>query len=230
MTPRRAATAGIGLAAVAPALLMAAAAPAALPLAPRAGDIALPPPQTQGGKPLLQALAERRSSRAFVPQAVPPQLLANLLWSAFGVNRPGGGGRTAPSAHDQQEIDVYLINAEGAFRYAARPPHRLERVGTTDLRAGADSQGLARAAPMTLLYVADDRRMTDRDDEATRRFYAAADAGVIAQNVYLFCASEGLATVVFISFDRERLAPALALAPKQRILLAQAVGYPKGSL
>ena len=193
-------------------------------------SIALPPAQTGGGKPLMQALAERHSTRSFAPQALPPQVLANLLWSAFGVNRPasaGMGGRTAPSAHDQQEIDIYLMAADGIFRYIAKPPHRLERVGTADLRAGADSQGLARAAPLTLLYVADDRRMTDRDDESTRRFYAAVDAGAIVQNVYLFCASEQLATVAFISVHRERLAAALGLAATQRIVLAQAVGYPK---
>jgi nitroreductase len=192
--------------------------------------ITLPAPQSSGGKPLLQALAERRSTRSFAPQPLPPPLLANLLWAAFGVNRPAGagvGGRTAPSAHDQQEIDVYLISADGSFRYVAKPPHRLERIGTADLRAGADSQGLARAAPLTLLYVADERRMTERDDAPTRRFYAAVDAGTIAQNVYLFCASEQLATVVFISFHRDRLARALGLAATQHIVLAQAVGYAK---
>lgn len=193
----------------------------------------LPAPQTVGGKPLMQALAERRSSRSFASAPLSQQLRANLLWAAFGVNRPagaGGGGRTAPSAHDQQEIDIYLLDAEGAFRYVATPPHRIERVSALDLRTGADNQGLARAAPLTLLYVADDRRMTPRDSEATRRFYAAADAGAIAQNVYLFCASEGLATVAFISFHRERLARALALDPAQRIVLAQAVGWPQGRL
>jgi nitroreductase len=201
-----------------------------LGVAAAATTIALPPPQSSGGKPLMQALAERHSTRSFAPRPLPPQLLANLLWSAFGVNRPasaGMGGRTAPSAHDQQEIDVYLITADGSFRYLASPPHRLERIGIADLRMDADSQGLARAAPLTLLYVADDRRMTDRDDEPTRRFYAAVDAGAIVQNVYLFCASEQLATVAFISLHRERLGRALGLAATQRIVLAQAVGYPK---
>ena len=194
--------------------------------------IALPAPQTIGGMPLLQALAERHSTRSFAPRPLEPQRLANLLWASFGVNRPasggqrGQGGRTAPSAHDQQEIDVYLLDADGSFRYIAKPPHRLERVGRADLRADADSQGLARAAPLTLLYVADERRMSDRDDAPTRRFYSGVDAGAIAQNVYLYCASEGLATVVFISFHRERLARALGLAATQHIVLAQAVGYP----
>jgi nitroreductase len=220
----------IGLRHVLPHALVAALAAAVVAGATAQTAIALPPPQASGGKPLLQALAERHSTRSFAPQPLPPQVLADLLWSAFGVNRPasaGVGGRTAPSAHDQQEIDVYLIAADGSFRYLAKRPHRLERVGTADVRADADSQGLARTAPLTLLYVADDRRMSARDDEPTRRFYVGVDAGAIAQNVYLFCASEQLATVAFISFHRERLSQALGLAVTQRIVLAQAVGYPK---
>lgn len=189
-------------------------------------DMALPPPQTDGGKALMQALKERRSTRSFSPRPLSPQLLSNLLWSAFGINRPASGGRTAPSAHDWQEIDVYVATAEGVFVYE---PKRLalRRVSDQDVRANADSQGLGRAAPLLLLFVSDARRMRG-DDEPTRRFYAAIDTGFIAQNVYLFCASEGLATVAYISFHRDGLSRALHLAPSQNIVLAQSVGHMKG--
>lgn len=183
----------------------------------------LPPPQTDGGMPLMRALKERRTQRAFAERPLAKQTVSNLLWAAFGVNRPASGGRTAPSAHDQQEIAVYVAAAEGLFLYDA-PGHRLARVSGEDLRALTGTQAHAREAPLTLVYVADERRM--RDDESWKRFYAAADSGFIAQNVYLFCASEGLATVVFAAIDRERLAQAMQLAPTQRIVLAQSVGYP----
>jgi len=191
-----------------------------------ATETTLEPPQTDGGRPLMQALKERRSARSFDTRPVAAQTLSNLLWAAFGVNRPATGGRTAPSAHDQQEVEVYAVLADGSYRYDARA-HRLERISADDLRPLAGTQGFVRDAPLTLIYVADERRMTPRDDEATRRFYAAADSGFIAQNVYLFCASEKLATVVFAAIDRERLASALRLAGSQRIVLAQSVGYPK---
>ena len=202
------------------ATLLTAGAAIAAPL----GDGALPPPQTEGGMPLMRALKERHTVRAFDSRPLAMQSVSNLLWAAFGVNRPASGGRTAPSAHDQQEIDVYVATADGVFLYdAAR--HWLTRVRNEDLRALTGTQSHAREAPLTLVYVAEERRM--RDDETWRRFYAAADSSFIAQNVYLFCASEGLGTVVFASIERERLASAMRLAPSQRIVLAQSVGYPK---
>ena len=172
----------------------------------------------------MRALKERRTQRAFSAQPLATQTVSNLLWAAFGVNRPATGGRTAPSAHDQQEFTVYAASAEGLFAYDAQR-HALSRVGSDDLRALTGTQPHVREAPLTLVYVADERRM--RDDETWRRFYAATDSGFIAQNVYLYCASEGLATVVFAAIDRERLAAAMRLAPTQRIVLAQSVGHPK---
>jgi nitroreductase len=185
---------------------------------------ALPPAQTDGGMPLMRALKERRTVREFDNRPLATQTVSNLLWAAFGVNRPANGGRTAPSAHDQQEIEIYVATAEGLFVYDA-VRHRLARVRGDDLRPLTGTQAHAREAPLTLVYVANERRM--RDDETWRRFYAAADSGFIAQNVYLFCASEGLGTVVFAAIERERLAQAMQLAPSQRIVLAQSVGYPR---
>jgi SagB-type dehydrogenase family enzyme len=187
-------------------------------------ETVLPPAQTDGGKPLMQALKERRTTRSFAEQALPRQVLSNLLWAAFGINRPENDHRTAPSARNWQEIDVYVALREGLFVYEAKA-HALKRVAAQDLRALAGTQAHAREAPLTLVYVADERRMS-RADEETRRTFAAADTGFIAQNVYLFCASEGLGSVVFASIDREAFARAAGLRADQRITLAQSVGYP----
>ena len=208
-------------------LLGAAAAPvglaAAAAMAQEAGEGRLPAPQADGGLPLMQALTRRRTTRSFARQVLPPQVLSNLLWAAFGVNRPDGH-RTAPSARNWQEIDIYVAMASGAYVYDAKA-HALQRVLPQDVRALAGTQAHARNAPLTLVYVADARRMGGASDEG-RTELAAADTGFIAQNAYLFCASEGLATVVFASIDRERLAQALKLDRAQRVVLAQSIGYP----
>jgi nitroreductase len=187
-------------------------------------DLRLPAAQTEGGKPLMQALKERHTTRSFAAQPLPPQVLSNLLWAAFGINRPDGH-RTAPSARNWQEIDVYVALPEGLFVYDAAA-HGLKRVASGDLRVRIGSQPHSREAPVTLVYVADGQRMRGADAES-RRTYAAADTGFIAQNVYLFCASEGLASVVFAMVDRERFAEAAALRSDQFITLAQSVGYPR---
>jgi SagB-type dehydrogenase family enzyme len=193
-------------------------------VAAQTAEIILSAPQTEGGKPLMQALKERRTTRSFADQPLAPQQLSNLLWAAFGVNR-ADGHRTAPSARNWQEIDVYVALASGLYVYDGKG-HALRRVLAQDVRALAGTQAHAREAPVTLIYVADDRRMGSADEQ-TRRMYAAADTGFIAQNVYLYCASEGLGTVVFASIDRERFAQAAELQPEQRIVLAKSVGYPK---
>lgn len=185
----------------------------------------LPKPQTEGGRPLMETLKKRASSRDFRPEKLSPQVLSNLLWAAFGVNRPESGGRTAPSAHNWQEIDVYVATAEGLYLFDAKT-HGLKVVFSEDIRAKAGLQSFVAEAPLNLVYVADLRKMHGAS-EADKDFYSAADAGFISQNVYLFCASEGLATVVRGSIDRQTLAQAMRLHPKQRIILAQSVGYPK---
>lgn len=185
--------------------------------------IELPKPQTEGGKPLMQALRERRSAREFSSQELPPQTLSNLLWAAFGVNRPDGR-RTAPSARNMQEIDLYVALPQGLFLYDAKA-HRLTPIVAEDLRPLTGTQPFVAQAPLNLVYVADYARMGQGSEES-RIFYSAADTGFIAQNVYLFCASEGLATVVRALIDREKLAARMKLRPDQRIVLAQTVGYP----
>lgn len=186
--------------------------------------VVLPPPQTDGGQPLMQALRARRTTRQFSPKKLPLQVLSNLLWAGFGVNRPENGHRTAPSALNAQELDLYVITAEGAFLYEPGP-HQLRPVAAGDLRALTGSQPFVTEAPLAVVFVADLARLA-RAKPQDREFYAAVDTGYVSQNIYLFCASEGLATVVH-DLERAPLAKALQLRPEQKIILAQAVGYPK---
>jgi nitroreductase len=188
--------------------------------------IALPPPQMEGGTPIMQALKARRSSREFSPEPLPAQILSNLLWAAFGINRPESGGRTAPSAHNWQEIDIYVATAAGLSLFDANT-HALQTVLSQDIRALTGTQGFVPQAPVQLIYVADLSRMGHATSEADKHFYAPADTGFISQNVYLYCASAGLATVVRESIDKLTLAAAMQLRPEQQIILAQSVGYPK---
>jgi SagB-type dehydrogenase family enzyme len=195
--------------------------------AQEAGVVKLPPVETAGGMPLMQALKARHSTREFSGKPVPQQALSNLLWAATGVNRPATGQRTAPSAHDWREIDVVVITAEGAFRYDP-PAHALKRVAAGDIRALAGVQDFVAGVPLNLVYVADLDRMSGASADE-KAFYSATDAGFIAQNVYLYCASAGLAAVVRGLLDREALGAALGLGKHQRVILAQSVGYPAGS-
>jgi len=187
--------------------------------------IQLPAPQMDGGKPLMQVLKERASARAFSPEKLPPQTLSNMLWAAFGVNRPASGGRTAPSANNSQDMDVYVATADGLFLYDAKA-HALKQILAEDIRALAGRQAFVKDAPVNLIYVSDLSKMTRAAPE-DKEFYAAAHTGFISQNVYLFCASEGLATVVRAMIDRPALAKAMGLRPDQKITLAQTVGYPR---
>lgn len=186
--------------------------------------IRLPPPQIEGGMPLMQALKERHSTREFSNKPLPMQLLSNLLWAASGVNRPDSGKRTAPTARDMREIQLYVALAEGTYLFDPQA-HVLNRVSERDLRELTGSQEFVGQAPLNLVYVANTNTMDT--DEANTRFYSATDTGFMAQNVYLYCASAGLATVVRGSLDRKALATALKLSPQQQITLAQTVGYPK---
>lgn len=188
--------------------------------------VKLPPPETAGGMPLMEALKARHSTREFASKPLPRQVLADLLWAAGGVNRPPTGQRTAPSAHDWREIDVIAVTAEGAYRYDA-PSHTLVRVAAGDLRALTGVQDFVASAPLNLVYVADFDRMSGASAE-DKAFYSATDAGFMAQNVYLYCASAGLAVVVRGLVDREALAAALGLKRHQRVILSQTVGYPGG--
>jgi len=187
--------------------------------------VQLAPPQLDGGKPLMQALKERKTSREFSGEPLPAQTLSNLLWAAFGINRLDSGRRTAPSAVNWQEVDLYVVTAGGTYLYEAKT-RALTPVVAGDLRALTGRQAFAKDAPVTLVYVADYARM-GRASQEEKDFYAPADTGFISQNVYLFCASEGLVTGVRAMIDRPALAKALKLRADQKIVLAQSVGFPR---
>jgi len=187
--------------------------------------IDLPKPQIDQGRPLMQVLKDRASSREFSAEKIPIQVLSNLLWAAFGVNRPDSGKRTAPSARNWQEIDIYVATAEGLYLFDAKS-HSLQHVISEDIRAMTGTQSFAKEAPVNLVYVADTSKIGGAKPE-DRDIYAGADTGHISQNVYLYCASEGLATVVRGSIDRDTLSKVMKLRPDQKVILAQTVGYPK---
>jgi SagB-type dehydrogenase family enzyme len=187
-------------------------------------DIALPAPRTQGGKPLMQALMARQSSRAFGVEKLPLQVVSDLLWAAAGINRPDSGKRTAPSAMNWQEIEVYAVMEEGAYLYDAKA-NSLKAIVAGDLRGLTGGQEFVAKAPLNLVYVADTTKIT-RASSDDQPLYLGADTGFISANVYLFCASEGLATVVRGSVDRLPLAAALKFPEQKRIIFAQTVGYP----
>jgi hypothetical protein len=211
----------------------AAAGPASGPAADLQ-PLLLPKPETDGGKSVLAALRERRTTRSIGAQKLPPQMLSNLLWAAFGVNREKGAfgkpGRTAPSASNSQEIDLYVALPEGVYLYEAIP-HRLTPVVAGDFRARS-GRGAAAAAPVNIFYVADlsryvlegnpDRRIND--PEVQKSYYYCA-TGLVAQSVYLFAASQGLAAW-FHNCDKTNTAREFKLRPEQRVLFAQTVGYP----
>ncbi len=177
-----------------------------------------------GGKPLLEALHQRQTIREINTDPLPNGVLGNLLWAAFGINRPQNDHRTAPSAMNSQEIDVYVARADGVYLYEPKP-HQLKPIAALDLRAKTSGQPFATNAPVTLIFVANLSRL-DKARPETRLIYANFDAGCISQNVYLFCASEGLATVVH-DLDRSPLQNAMRLSPEQHIIMAQAVGWPR---
>lgn len=187
----------------------------------------LPAPERTGGKPLMQALSERMSDRSFSDTELTDQELSNLLWAANGVNREKRGGRTVPSAFDLKEIDILVAKRDGVFLYNAHK-NSLEKFLADDIRQYTGKQSFTQEAPINLIYVAHYGRMKHpflADEQ--KDFYAAVDTGFISQNVYLYCASQGLSTVVLGWVDKEELHARLGLDKNQKVILTQPVGYPK---
>ena len=185
--------------------------------------IKLPAAQKEGGKPLMQVLNERKSTREFSTEKLPLQVLSNMLWAAWGINRPDGR-RTAPSAVNWQEVDMYVAMEEGLYLYDAKE-HVLNLVLAKDIRAATGMQDFVKDVPVNLIFVADLSKITASDSEKV--FYSAIDTGFISQNVYLFCASEGLATVVRNLVDKPALSKIMNLKSNQIIVITQSVGYPQ---
>lgn len=206
--------------------LLAGAALAAMPMAATRAQEAriLPAPRKEGGIPLIQALQRRRSTREYLPRPLSAQLLSDLLWAAYGINR-ASGDRTAPYWRHIMVVDVYAAMADGVWLYDPKQ-HALRLHLTDDIRAQTGTQDFVATAPLNLVYVAHGERMADISPEE-RRLYASVDAAFAGQNVYLFCASEGLATVFRGGIDYKRLNQAMRLGDGQFVTFAQTVGYPR---
>lgn len=183
----------------------------------------LPPPRSEGGMPLMSALKLRRSTRAYSTRPLALQTLSDLLWAAFGINRPSGD-RTAPYWRHIMVIDIYAAMADGVWRYEPKA-HSLQPHLQVDVRADTGLQEFVAAAPLNLVYVAHGERLTELTPDE-RRLYSSVDTGFIGQNVYLFCASAGLASVFRGAIDYPKLARALQLPEQQFVTFAQTVGYP----
>ncbi|MFC1550975.1 nitroreductase family protein [Candidatus Latescibacterota bacterium] len=185
--------------------------------------IQLPEPEKTGGLPLMDALMSRTSTREYSTEKLPMQEISNILWSAWGFNRPDQNLRTAPSSSNRQEMSVYAILEEGVYRYDARENTLIQTVAG-DIRKAAGKQDFVYTAPLNLVFIADLTKMTQNTRES-KIITAAADAAFCSQNVYLYCASRGLGTVVRGWFDREPFREALQLGDDQYITWAQTVGY-----
>jgi SagB-type dehydrogenase family enzyme len=186
--------------------------------------IKLPQPQKTGGMPLMDALSNRKTSREYSLKELDLQTISNLLWAANGINRPEQSLRTAPSAVNWQEINIYVCLAKGVYVYNALE-NQLDFYMNGDIREATGRQPFVKDAPVNLVFVADFTKMGDRTEEV-KHWYSAADAAFIAQNIYLFCASDGLATVVRGAVDKAELKTVMKLPEHMHVVLAQTVGYP----
>ena len=186
-----------------------------------AADLALPAPVKTGGAPLMQALGARRSARDYKQGELSRETLSSLLWAADGINRPDGR-RTAPTGLNVQDIDIYVMLPDGVYRYDAKA-HALVSVNPGDHRAAAGRQDFTHTAPLNLFYVQNLSRAMKADETNTAR-HGGIHTGAIMQNVYLFCAQEGLGCVARDYIDRLALAKVLKLNANQRIILGQTVG------
>lgn len=185
--------------------------------------IKLPAPQMDGGKPLMKALKERKSTREFSEKKLSDQVLSNLLWAGCGINRPETTGRTTPSPMNVQDMEIYVALEDGFYLYDAKS-NELKLIVDKDLRADTGSQPFVAKAPVNLVYVSDYSKFEKFKELQDQ--WAGVDCGAIMQNVYLFCSSEDLVTVVRGSLDKDALAKKISLPDTKKIILAQTVGYP----
>jgi nitroreductase len=192
-------------------------------------DITLPAPNKTGGKPLMQALNERQSIRTFTKENLTTQQLSDLLWAGWGINRPADKKRTAPSSRNMQEIDVYVALSGGLYLYDPEL-NTLKQIHNRDIRKVCGTQDFVADAPVNLVFVADMAKLGKKEGDEIKDsdlLSSWANTGFIAQNVYLYCASENLGCVVRGLVPKDKLAPEMGLRSNQVIILAQTVGIPQ---
>ena len=187
-----------------------------------AQDIKLPAPDTKGGKPLMECMTLRKSSRSFSSKKLSPQILSNIFYAADGISRKDGR-KTVPTARNVQNQMIYAATADGSWLYLPKT-HTLKKLGSKDIRSVCGKQGFHADAPLVLIYVAEPAKIGNTPEQ--QQNFAANHAGYASQNVYLYAASEGLATVVCAMVDREALAKALDLPVSRQIMYSQPIGYP----
>ena len=191
------------------------------------GGTGLPEPEKGGGMSLLEALSLRRSIRLYSDKPLEEEKLSTLLWCGFGINRPDSGGHTAPSWHGSVETDIYVADANGVRKFDPAT-QATSAVLTEDIRKNTSPEPFVAIAPIVLIYVADRARMYKASDEEQIQA-AHVDAAIVAQNIYLYCASAGLGTCLVGGADKAGLARILKLPETQIVTFVQPVGYPKAS-
>lgn len=191
-----------------------------------AQNIKLPAPQKSGGKALMDCLNERQTDRNFNTKPLSLQDLSDLVWAAYGINRPESGKRTIPTATNWQEMVLYVATADGIFRYNAEQ-HELELVKKGDYRKNCGPQPFMTAAPVCFIYTADHNKKGRISNPEHQKEYSYHHAGYMAQSVYLVCAAKDMATVVIGSVNKEELAKIIGLPDKHIVIYTQPVGYKK---
>lgn len=187
-------------------------------------EIKLNSPDKNRGSSVMKALSDRHSDREYAAKELSLQDLSDLLWAANGINRPDGK-RTAPSALNKQDVDVYVIMKEGAYLYNAKQ-QALIPVAQGDQRAAvAGSQDFVKSAPVCLVLVSDLSRFGKVSDQT--KLMGAVDVGIVCQNIGLFCAGTGLSTVPRATMDKDALKKILKLSDSQLPIMNHPVGYPK---
>ena len=186
--------------------------------------IKLQVPTADRGTSVMKALADRHSTREFVAKALSAQDLADLLWAATGQNR-ADGRRTSPSAMNKQDVDVYVVLPAGAYLYSPAK-HALKLITKGDFReAVAGPQAFAKDAGACLVLVGDAEKWDDPKKDYSLVF--GIDAGVISQNISLFCSAVGMNTVPRIAMNQTKLREVLKLRATQQLIMNHPVGYSK---
>ena len=185
--------------------------------------IKLPEPDKEGGMPLMQAINERQSARNFIDKDITEQQLSELLWAAYGINRLETGKHTIPTSRNRQDIEVYITTKDGVFKYIPEE-HALLQISDQDKRELAGLQDFVKVAAVNLIYVSDFDKLGNSSNDI-KTMTASAHCGFIGQNVYLYCASEGLISVFRAMIDKEKAAELLQLEGDKHVIYSQSVGY-----
>jgi nitroreductase len=192
-------------------------------------DISLLPAVKTGGKPLMEALNDRQTIRTFTKDNLTLRQLSDLLWAAWGINRSDLKKRTAPSSNNSQEIEVYVALPEGLYVYEAESSI-LKQIHNRDIRKLTGTQDFVAEAPVNLIYVSDMGKRGKKEGDEIKDsdlLTSYVNTGFIAQNVYLYCASENLGCVVRAMVDKGKLGAEMNLRSNQKIILSQTIGIPK---